>query len=345
MLQLGPPAARLKTHIQRLSETRGIAVGEDGVFLTTGAQQALDLVCRLLLSPGDLVYADRFTYPGMAAAVRSAGAVIRAFPTRADGGLDFAALRGACIERKPVFFYVMPSAHNPLGISMLAGERAGLLSVAREFGIYVVEDDAYGLLSFEDPAPPAMAAGNQDTVIHINSFSKILGPSLRTGWMICPEPLRPYLTNAKNVADLSAASLSQWLILAYLDEGWFAAHAARTRSAYRRRCETMAAAIAESLPGASSLNPSGGMFLWTQLSGGVDTNALLESAARHGVMYAPGSIFALDGCGGADCMRLNFTHCAEEEIRPAIARLGLACAEYRRQARLTENSHAHPALV
>ena len=324
-LQYGPPYRPLKRHIVRLMAQRGVACHEDQVFLTTGAQQGLDVLTRLLLDPGGEVMLEEIVYTGIQQVV--APRQPRLLPVRTDleSGIDVAGVveyleRGA----RPAFLYVITDAHNPLGVSISAEKRTQLVEAAAAYGLPIIEDDPYGFLSYDERCLPPLRAGNDSHIFYVGSFSKILAPALRLGWMVVPEALIPKLTVIKEAGDLESSALTQRAVSAYLDAGHLPAHLARLRHEYQARRDAMLAAMAREFPaGIRWTRPRAGMFIWVELAEGTDAGALLETAVeRQRVAFVPGHAFALPGIPCRNFMRLNFSNCCLSDIEEGIGRLG-----------------------
>lgn len=324
-LQYGPPYRPLKRHIVRLMAQRGVACHEDQVFLTTGAQQGLDVLTRLLLDPGGEVMLEEIVYTGIQQVV--APRQPRLLPVRTDleSGIDVAGVveyleRGA----RPAFLYVITDAHNPLGVSISAEKRTQLVEAAAAYGLPIIEDDPYGFLSYDERCLPPLRAGNDSHIFYVGSFSKILAPALRLGWMVVPEALIPKLTVIKEAGDLESSALTQRAVSAYLDAGHLPAHLARLRHEYQARRDAMLAAMVREFPaGIRWTRPRAGMFIWVELAEGTDAGALLETAVeRQRVAFVPGHAFALPGIPCRNFMRLNFSNCCLSDIEEGIGRLG-----------------------
>jgi 2-aminoadipate transaminase len=332
-LQYAPPPAALKQQIAELMSGRGVSCSAEQVVLTTGAQQAIDLLARLLLEPGGEVILEETVYDGVLHAVSWLAPQLLTVPTDLDHGLDleaFAALSGRAA--RPAFAYVIPSGHNPLGVSLTLDQRRRLVEIARRHRLLLLEDDAYGFLYYGDDTPPALRALEERWVVYLGSFSKVLAPALRAGWMVVPEEMAPALSALKHAADLDAATVSHWTISAYLASGQLPAHVARLREEYRRRRDAMLGALAAHFPPGVRWNrPSGGMFVWVELPPELDAGALLDRAVETGkVAYTPGEAFAAGGSGHArHCLRLNFTRCPPAQIEEGVRRLAQVVAAAR----------------
>ncbi|HYL04468.1 MAG TPA: PLP-dependent aminotransferase family protein [Thermoanaerobaculia bacterium] len=331
-LQYAVPYVPLKRQIVELMAARGVACRPEQVFLTSGSQQAMDLLARLFLDPGGEVMLEETVYDGAQMAVKLLTPSIITLPTGPTQGLDVAAAgRLLAGGARPAFLYTIPSGHNPLGVSLAPERRRALVELARSFRLPILEDDAYGFLEYDEPSPPPLRALDERWVLYLGSFSKILAPGLRAGWIVVPEELVPRLSALKHATDLDTPSLSHWLISAYLESRGLAAHLDLLRREYRRRRDAMLTALAACFPPEVRWNrPAGGMFVWVELPAGADATALLELAlATESVAFTPGVAFAVaGGRHAAHCLRLCFTALPGERIEAGIRRLARAVAAY-----------------
>jgi 2-aminoadipate transaminase len=327
-LQYSPPHAPLQAHVAALMAQRGVRCTPEQVFLTTGAQQGISLLARILLEPGGEVAAETLCYTGFQQAVEPFRPRLLTVPTDLDTGMDVDALEDLLAGgARPAFVYTVPNGHNPLAVSLSREKRVRLAELARAYGVPVVEDDPYGFLDYESDPPPPLRALEAEWVFHVGSFSKILAPALRLGWIVVPEDLVPLLAIAKEASDINTATLAQRAASRFLDGGHLAAHLAVLRREYRLRRDTMLAALEEHFPpGARWRRPPSGMFVWVQLPHGTDAGQVLRVALeQERVAFVPGHAFAADGTRTAsDCMRLNFSHSTPAVIEEGIARLGRA---------------------
>jgi 2-aminoadipate transaminase len=328
-LQYTSPYAPLREQVAELMAWRGIRCRPGEVFLTTGAQQGLSLLAHLLLEPGGQVICERLVYSGFQQAVAPLSPEILAVDTDPETGIDVDAVE-ALLEggARPAFIYVITDGHNPLGVSVSAEKRVRLVRLAHRFGVPIVEDDAYGFLHYGDaPALPLRALDDR-RVFYVGSFSKVMAPGFRVGWLVVPEALLPALGNAKDGSDINTSTFSQRLVSSYLEAGGFPAHLGVVRSAYRERRDLLTSALARSFgAGARWTVPQNGTLVWLDLGEGADTTALLRSAVEEeSVAYVPGEAFAADGSrAGATCMRLNFSRPPVGEISSGIERLARIC--------------------
>lgn len=327
-LQYGLPSEPLKKHIQELMRKRGVMCGENQIFLTTGAQQGLSLLARLLLNSGSQVLLEEMSYTGFQQVILPFQPQILSVPTNMDTGMDVDAVSSLLAAgARPAFIYTVTDGHNPLGVSMSPAKRCQLVDLACRYQVPIVEDDAYGLLYYgQSPVAPMRALAEQ-WVCYAGSFSKILAPALRVGWLVVPEELMLSLSVIKESSDINTATLAQRTIAAYLDSGHHEQHLHRVRQEYRTRRDHMLDALSRHFPeGARWKTPSSGFFLWVELPQEVNASELLKGAVEEEkVAFIPGNVFCVNGSTlGSNCLRLNFSYHGLDLIEEGIARLGRA---------------------
>ncbi|CAA9335728.1 MAG: Transcriptional regulator, GntR family domain / Aspartate aminotransferase [uncultured Gemmatimonadetes bacterium] len=334
-LQYTPPLARLRAQVAELMARREVSCSPEQVFLTAGAQQGMSLLTRLLLEPGGSVVAERLAYTGFLQVIEPFRPRVVTVPTDLDEGMDVDALeRLLAGGERPALIYAVPQGHNPLTVTMSAARRERLVALAREHEVPVLEDDAYGFLQYGPGAPPPLRALDDRWVFYVGSFSKILAPGLRQGWVVVPEAFVPKLAIVKESSDINTATFSQYVLTAFLEEGGLPAHVARLCAEYRARRDAMVQMLEEHFPAGTRWRvPESGIFLWVELPRGVDAMRLLQVAVdEEDVVFIPGSAFAVEGDGGAaECIRLNFSHSPPERIREGMLRLARAVARVQRR--------------
>ncbi|MET7932667.1 PLP-dependent aminotransferase family protein [Streptomyces sp. NPDC005322] len=322
----GDPALRAAT-AARLTG-RGLPTDPDDLLVTSGSQQALTLIATALLEPGDTVVVENPTYLAALQCFAFAGARIVPVPSD-DQGLDPEALAAVVERERPKLLYTIPTFQNPTGRTLPAARREAVAEVAERHGLWILEDDPYGELRFEGEPQPWIAAGPRaaDRTVLLGSYSKIMAPGLRLGWLRAPAALRRACVIAKQAADLHSPTLNQMAAARYLVDSDLDAHLARVRHAYRERRDALLAGLASALPEGSRWNrPEGGMFVWAALPEGYDATELLREAVRHDVAYVPGAPFfpgEPDAVASA-AMRLSFVTHTPEEIEEGLRRLGKA---------------------
>ena len=319
---------------------RGIRAVPEEVLVTSGSQQGLDLVARTLLSPGDVVVVEEPSYFGALEAFRSARVRFLGVPTDAEG-MRTDVLEALLARQRPRLVYTLPTFQNPSGSVLSLARRRHLLELAWRHQVPILEDDTYSDLRYEGTALPSLKALDpHGHVVHLSSFSKVLFPGLRLGWIAAPRPLVRQLALVKQTVDLHSGTLGQWIVEGFLSSGLLARHLARTRAAYRRRRDVLLEALeAEAVPGLTWNRPEGGFYVWCRLPEEVRPAALLARAAEERVAYLPGGASYVEEPPESS-IRLNFSFAPEDDLREGARRLGRAL----RSAR-SERGRSGPALV
>ncbi len=358
-LQYGPTEGMAATVdcIVEVMAQENTAVDRADVIVTTGGQQVIDLVCKTLIDPGDVIVAEAPTYPGAVPTFGAYQADVVQIEMDSDGmpidELEAVLDRLAGEGRRPKFIYTIPNFQNPGGVTMSLPRRRRLVEIARERELLVLEDNPYGLLRYEGKPLPtlysldASLGGGQagaavggdggrggeassNLVIYLGTFSKILSPGLRLGWAVAPHAVLEKLNLGKQGADLCSSPMTQLFVSAYFAErtatggpAWVE-YVESLRELYRRRRDVMLQALAEHFGGRASWTaPEGGLFIWATLDGDIDTTDLLARALKgEGVAFVPGRAAFVDGLSGASSMRLNFAGTPDREIREGIRRIG-----------------------
>ncbi|MFG3100065.1 PLP-dependent aminotransferase family protein [Streptomyces sp. NPDC048182] len=319
----GEPA--LRAALAARTGARGLPTVPDDLLVTTGSQQALSLLATALLEPGDTVLVENPCYLAALQAFTLAGARIVAVPGDEDG-VDPGALDDLVARERPKLFYTVPTFQNPTGRTLPADRRAAVAEAAARRGVWIVEDDPYGELRFEGARVPWIASHEpaRDRTVLLGSFSKVMAPGLRIGWLRAPAALRRACAVAKQAADLHTPTVNQLAAARYLADRDLDTHVARVATAYGARRDAMLAALPDVLPAGSRwTRPEGGMFLWARLPDGHDTTALLPEVLRHDVAYVPGAPFHATAPDPAT-LRLCFVTHTPDEITEGLHRLGTA---------------------
>lgn len=313
-------------------KARGIEDSFENVIITSGSQQGLDLIGRVLIDPGDPVIVELPTYSGAIAAFHNLQASLVGVAQDRDGivmaDLDRAASAAARAGRPAKFVYVTPNFQNPAGLLMSAARRRELLDAARRHDLVILEDDPYGSIYFEDVTTledtrPIKADDREGRVIYLGSFSKILVPGLRVAWMVAPAAIAQKVELCKQAADISSGVFDQRIVHGALADGVIDRIAPDLRAHYQAKRTVMERALAQHLTGRVRwISPRGGFFLWIDMPG-VDDTQLLERALKEKVSFVPGSAFFVDG-GGHHFARLAFSGNTHEQIAEAIRRLSAA---------------------
>ncbi|MGH3784168.1 MAG: PLP-dependent aminotransferase family protein [Pseudonocardiaceae bacterium] len=303
----------------------GISTEPDRVLVTHGSQQGIDLVCKVLLDPGDIVVVDRPSYLGATQVFRLFQARLREVPLAEDS--ELAELTRALIAGlRPRVLYVVPNYANPTGVSLQERQRHRLADLARRFNFVIIEDDPYHELWFaaRRPAAPAIAALT-NRCVHLGSFSKTLFPSARVGYLSAPAELITPLRLARQAADLGNSEFLQRLTYELVrDDGYLRGRLHHLRTLYRERRDALGAALARHLPGGTFQAPEGGFFIWARLGTGRVATDMLRAALDHGVSFVPGEPFYVDRPDHG-MARLAFSGLSVELADTAAARLAQAC--------------------
>ncbi len=316
--------AALRDWLAAIYWKSGAALKRENVLITTGAQQGLDLLGRVLLEDGDKVIVENPTYLAAISAWRPLGVEFLTVPTDDDGmrvdGVE------ALLAQKPKVLYTTPNFQNPTGTTLPLDRREKLVELTRAANLPIIEDDPYGDLYYDD-APPeslfqlARRGGAEAHVATLGTISKILAPSLRVGWVVASEELIDKLALAKQAADLQSSTFNQYIVMEMAQRG-FLNGIPKLRDVYRVRRDAMLVALAEHFPKeAHWTKPTGGLFVWVTLPKQISAMELLPKAVEHNVTFVPGEDFHCDG-SGKNTMRLNFSNASVENIRTAIERLG-----------------------
>jgi len=321
----------LREMIVRHTARYGIEVTPDNVMITSGSQQALDLLGKILINRGDRVLVESPTYLGALQAWSAYGAEYVTVPMD-ENGMVTDALEEA-LRSGPKFIYVLPNFQNPTGVTLSLERRQKLLELADRYGVPIVEDDPYGQLRYEGENLPSVVdldgkyrysgeACYSGNVIYLSTFSKILSPGLRLAWVVAPSVVIRKLTQAKQGADLHTATFNQCVAYEVARGGFLDRHIETIRSAYGHRRDVMLGAMdAYFPPGVEWTHPQGGLFLWGVLPETINAADVLKVAIENRVAFVPGAPFHPTG-GGHNTMRINFSYANPEKIQEGVARLG-----------------------
>ncbi len=328
-LQYGPTEGFSETVdcIVEVMGAEGMLPDPDDVIVTTGGQQAIDLISKALVDPGDVVICEAPTYPGAIPVFCSYQAETIQIECDEEGmkvsELEDTLERLDLEGRRPKFIYSVPTFQNPAGVTMSLERRRRLVELARARELLVVEDNPYGLLRFEGEAlPPLYQLDGGDFVLYIGTFSKILSPGIRLGWAVAPPPVMEKVVLGKQASDLCTSTLTQYFVREYFSGGRWREYIASLAELYRGRRDTMIEALDRYFPPqASWTEPDGGLFIWATLPPFIDTSDLLAKALREDVAFVPGQAAYVDG-RGRNSMRLNFSGSNDDEIREGIRRIG-----------------------
>ena len=328
-LQYGPTDGLPETKecIAEVMRAEGMRVDTEDVVVTTGGQQVIDLVVKTLIDPGDVVIAEGPTYPGAVPTFNAYQADVVQIDMDSEGmRVDLLEETIDALEREGrrlKFIYTVPTFQNPAGATMSLARRKRLVEIANDRELLVLEDNPYGLLRYEgEPLPPLYSLDGGVYVMYLGTFSKILSPGIRLGWVVAPPPVLEKINVGKQGADLCTSTLSQLMVQAYFERGDWQEYVQALTGVYRPRRDAMLEALGEFFPReAEWTRPDGGMFVWATLPDYIDTTDLLARALRDNVAFVPGQGAFLDGRGRSS-MRLNFSASGEDRIREGIRRIG-----------------------
>jgi len=348
-LQYGPTEGfeRTKECIAQVMAVEGMHPETEDILVTTGGQQAIDLIAKTLIDPGDPVICEGPTYPGAVPVFCSYQAETIQVGMDEDGmrvdevaaAIDALAAEG----RRPKFIYSVPTFQNPAGVTLSAERRHALVALARERAVLLVEDNPYGMLRYEgEPRDPLYKLDGGDYVVYIGTFSKILSPGIRVGWILAPPPVMEKIVLGKQATDLCTSTLTQYFVAEFFGQGRWREYVESLVGLYRTRRDAMLESLERHFPAeANWTRPEGGLFVWATLPDYIDTSDLLARALRENVAFVPGAAAFVDGRGGSS-MRLNFSGSTAEEIREGIRRIGRVVDE---QVSLYGTSTGHRTVL
>jgi DNA-binding transcriptional MocR family regulator len=349
LLQYSPASGYppLRRYLADYLVRKGVMVNETDILIVNGSQQGLDLVARTLLDPGDQVVVEGPSYPGALQIFRARQAEVLTVPVGEDG-IRRDRLEGLINRQAPKCLYVMPTFQNPTGVTVSLEGRRELLAMAAKAQVPIVEDDFHNELRYDGaPVTPLRGLDRQGLVIAVGTFSKILFPGLRVGWVVAPPEVMERLIAAKRVSDLHTSALIQAAIYHFCRRRFLDQHMARMRLEYRQRRDTLLQALSRHCPaGVTWTQPQGGFSLWLTLPQGVNSQSLLADAARAGVLYTPGALFYADD-GGSNQLRLSFSEIPAERIDEGVRRLANvigAAARHSFRARTAARQESPPLV-
>ncbi|MGA7796850.1 MAG: PLP-dependent aminotransferase family protein [Candidatus Acidiferrales bacterium] len=330
ILQFGPSDGYppLKQALVAMLRAEGYEAGDENLLITDGCQQALDLVCKAFLRPGDTVLLENPAYPGALAVFTGARARILGVPVKTESGpgmipgVDVSAIEAVLMQNRVKMMVLTPDFHNPTGTTLPLAERRLLLEIAARFQVPVIEDHIYARLSARGERVPSLKQlDRSNIVIQVDSFSKIAFPGMRVGWIVAPSNVIDRLRLVKQSTDLHTGHLAQAILAEYVRRGLLGRHVERTRKAYSGRLAALEQALGRHMPsGTKWTRPEGGMCVWVELPPGFDSNELLIHTRERGVVFAPGRYFYFQN-PQPNTLRLGFAGVAEREIARGIATL------------------------
>ena len=316
---------KLREQICDVMALEGIRAHHDDVIVTTGSQQALDLISRIFIDPGDVVLVEAPSYVGALGTFHQYEAKV-VHVAMDENGLIPIALREAIAAtratgRKIKFLYLIPNYQNPAGVLLTAERRTEILEICREESIFVIEDNPYGLLGFDRPSPNAMRAEDSENVLYLGSFSKTIAPGFRIGWALVPQALKEKLVIASESSILCPSNFTQLAISSYLSDQPWRDQISSFTQLYKVRRDAMLETLEETFPvGATWTKPGGGFYVWVTLPPEIDTKAMMPKAIVSKVAYVPGTAFYADGFGSWS-LRLSYCYPSPERIRDGVRSL------------------------
>jgi DNA-binding transcriptional MocR family regulator len=315
----------LREDVLQIMELEGITDAQpDDVVITNGSQNALDLITRIMCDPGDVVLSEAPNYVGALGAFQSFQVEVVNVMLDENGlipeSFEQTIVEQRKLGKKVKFLYTVPNFHNPAGVTLSVERRPRILEIARKYHVLIVEDNPYGLLGFNGQTYPAMRSMDNQNVVYMSSFSKIIAPGMRIAWMIAPPGIRQKLVLANEASVLCPPNMSQFTIATYLDNFDWKKQINDYRGMYKERCDTMDAALHEYLPYCSWHKPKGGFYIWLKIPEGLDSRAMLPRAVTAKVAYVAGTGFYTNG-EGRDHMRLSFCYPTPDRIHEGVRRL------------------------
>ena len=336
-LQYGPTEGdnRLREELAKMMNQDGVNIASDHILIVTSSQQGLDLVGKLFIDPGDVIMTSRPTYVGAIQAFNSYGAKMLGIEQDEEGTqtvpLEAEILKLAAKGNKPKFVYEIPDFQNPSGITMSLKRRKELIRIAEKYNLIIVEDSPYRQLRFEGKSEPSLIGMNSERVISLFTFSKILLPGFRLGWMAGPNELIQKTVTAKQSVDLCSPPFNQSILYEYLSRGLLKKQIAIISKAYKEKRDFMLDMMARhmpKLPGLKWTHPQGGLFLWVTLPASMDAGEMFTAAIEKQVAYVVGTAFYPDG-GGKNSFRMNFSYSSMAEIEEGVKRLAQVIATWK----------------
>ena len=324
----GAGTSEVQALVCEVMALEGISAEPENVQITSGSQMALELVTKLFCNPGDVILAEGPTYVGALGTFEGLQADVVQVAMDDDGlvpGLLREAIEAVAAEGRTIkFLYTIPNFNNPSGTSLAANRRQEIVDICRSAGIAIVEDNPYGLLSFNGGCNTALHSLDPDNVFYLGSFSKIFSPGLRVGWVLAPAEARKRLQLAAEATTICPSVLSQMLVESYITGCAWRQHVSAACDVYAHRCAAVLGALKTHMPaGTTWTTPAGGFFTWVTLPDGISAEALLQPAIAAGVVFVPGSAFFADG-SGTNQLRIAFSFEGEEMLVEGVRRLGLA---------------------
>ncbi|MBC8248334.1 MAG: PLP-dependent aminotransferase family protein [Anaerolineales bacterium] len=313
----------LRQYLVEKMQEYDVPAEQENILIINGSQQALDLIGKMFINPGDVILTEGPTYLGAIQSFRAYQARFVTVPLDEDG-IQTDKLEEVLKHTPVKFIYVLPNFHNPAGVTMTLERRLKLVELAAKYGVFIVEDDPYGELRFEGQDIAPLVVLHKENVLYLSTFSKTLAPGIRLGWIVAPSKIIAKLVQAKQGSDLHTSTFIQMVANDICQRGILRHHVKEIRKVYKERRDAMLDAMERHFPpGVTWTRPEGGLFLWVQLPEHVDASEFLNVALQEKVAFVPGRVFYPDG-DGQNAMRLTFATAGPEKIEEGIERLGRA---------------------
>ncbi|MCW8449771.1 aminotransferase-like domain-containing protein [Legionella quinlivanii] len=325
VFQYQPPLEELKSHVKHIMALRGVQCHEDQILLTAGAQQGISLITRLLLEAQSRVALEKLAYPGLLQALKPFTPDILTINTHMKTGIDLDEVETAFKRKRPAFLYLVADGGNPHSLTLNDEQRKKLAYLAAEYEVPIIEDDPYGFLNYQQPRSPIKKYAD-DWVFYIGSFSKLLAPALRVGWIVAPQCTMRHLSSLKECSDINTASFNHHLVNALLNKNIFESQIQTLRNYYAKQRDCLVNSLTQYLASDITFSiPECGFFIWAYFLEKINTSRLLQESLKQNVVFVPSEAFAVTPDSTIyNGMRLNFSYPSEYEIEEGIKRLSLS---------------------
>ena len=320
----------LRESLVSIMKLRGIHTQVENIVVLNGSQQGLDLISRILLEPGDIVFVEEPSFLGAIDIFRAYGVKIVGIPTDSDG-IIIERLEKAVKRTRPKIIYTIPTYQNPSGTSLSTIRRKELIEIANKYQVPILEDDPYGLIYFNKPIPALKSLDTTESIIYLSTFSKVLANGLRLGWLVVPNELSRIVTAAKQINDLHSSNLIQRMVDLFIREGLYEQHLGQIREIYKNKRDTMHKALSKYAPEDMTWNiPDGGYYIWATLPPGLSAIRVLEEAVENKVSFVAGPVF-YSSDNGSDKIRLNYSFSSADDITKGIKILSSVISNMKKQ--------------
>ncbi len=325
VFQYQPPLEELKSHVKNIMAKRGVQCHEKQIILTAGAQQGISLITRLLLEQHSTIALEKLAYPGLLQALKPFTPNIVTITTNMKTGIDLHEVEFTFKRIRPAFLYLVADGGNPHGVTLNDEQRKDLANLAQEYEVPIIEDDPYGFLNYHQPRSPIKKYA-EDWVFYIGSFSKLLAPALRTGWIVAPQCMVRHLSSLKECSDINTATFNHHLVNALLNKNLFEPHIQTLQNYYAKQRDCLVNALTQYFSYDIEFSiPECGFFIWVYFLEKINTSRLLHEALKQKVVFVPSEAFAVTPDTKVyNGMRLSFSYPSDYEIEEGIKRLSLS---------------------